>query len=139
MGSQNTRFDAVVIAAVALVLGVAYLLGAMLALLSNGGDGFLLLMGSVPVTTTIGVFLTLTGGLLGTGHRYGRFLGTMSFGAVVVFGRPSLAAPEALEVVQASISLVLALYLTVRNPVPKTERSNIDESTSATKVGSTLR
>lgn len=139
MGSESTQFEAVVIGAVGVVLGVAYLFGAMLALLSTGGVGVLILSGSVPVTASVGVLLMLVAGLIGTGHGYGRYLGMLSFGAVVVFGRPSFASPEPLAVTQVAVASLMALYLVFRNPVPKTERSNVDESTSASKVGSTIR
>lgn len=139
MGSGNTSFDAGVIAAVGAILGIAYVLGAMLALLSSGGNGVLLLADSVSVTTTVGVMLMLTGGFLATGHRYGRYVGILTFGSVAVFGRPSVATPDALSVIQAGFALLLVVYLLFRNPVTATERSNVDESTSATRIGSTLR
>lgn len=139
MGSETTTFDAMVIAAVGGVLGVAYLLGAMIGLLSNGGDGVLLLANSVPVTTGAGVLLALTAGFLATGHRYSRYVGILVFGAVVAFVRPSFASPEPLSVAQAGLALVVTLYLVLRNPVPASDRSNVDESTSATRIGSTIR
>lgn len=139
MGSENVSFEAVAIAAVGVVLGVAHLLGAMLALLGEGANGVLLLAGSVPVTTTVSVLLLLMAGFFGTGSRYGRFVGIVAFGAVAVLGRPSLSAPEPFPVAQSGLALVIVLYLVFRNPVPAPERSNVDESTSATKVGSTIR
>jgi hypothetical protein len=139
MGSENVSFEAVVIAAVGVVFGVAYLIGAMLALLANGGDGVLLLADSTPVTTTLGVLLLLMAGFLGTGSRYGRFVGALALGAVAVLGRPTLPTPELFPVAQAGLALVVSLYLAFRNPIPAPERSNVDESTSATKVGSTIR
>lgn len=139
MGSESTTFDAVIIAGIGGMFGVTYLFGAMLALLSNSGEGMLLLAGSVTVTATVGLLLTLTAGLLGTGHGYGRYVGILSFGAVVLFGRPSLSSPEAFPVAQAGIALLVTVFLVFRNPVPTTDRSNIDESTSASRVGSTIR
>lgn len=139
MGSKRMSFDAGVVTAVGVVLGVAYLLGAMFALLSGGGNSVLLLANSVPVTTTTGVFLLLMAGLLGTGHRNGRYVGILAFGAVVAFGRPTMAAPEPFAVLQAGLGVAFAVYLLLRNPVPARDRSNVDESTSATKVGSTIR
>lgn len=132
-------FEAVVIAAVGVVFGVAHLLGAMLALLSEGGNGVLLLADSAAITTTIGVLLLLMAGLFGTGHRHGRYVGIVAFGAVAIFGRPVLSALEPFPVAEAGLALLLALYLVFRNPVPLPERTNVDESTSATKVGSTIR
>lgn len=139
MDAKNTRFDAVVIAAVGIVLGTTYLLRAMLALLSTGGEGPLLLANSVAVTIVAGVLLSLAAGLLVTGQSYGRYLGAVAFGAVAVFGRPSMTTPHLLEVAQAGLALIAAAYLVLLNPVPERERSSIDESTSAAKVGSTIR
>lgn len=139
MGSENVSFEAAAVAAVGAVLGIAHLLGAMLALLGEGGNGVLLLAGSVAVTTAVAVVLMLTAGFLGTGHRSGRYVGLVAFVAVAVAGRPSLSAPEALPAAHAGLALLVALYLLLRNPVPAPERSNVDESTSATKVGSTIR
>lgn len=139
MGSGSSGFGAVVVATAGMILGVGYLLGAMLTLLSNGGNGVLLLANSVPVTSVTALLLLLTGGYLGTGHRSGRFFGVVAFGAVAIFGRPSLSSPDAFTVVLASFSLLVALYLLFRNPFSVTERSEVDESESATRLGSTLR
>lgn len=139
MGSENLQFDALVIASVGGVLGVAYLLGAMLSLLSSGGTNVLLLAGSVPFTAAVGVLLSLSAGLLSTGHRFGRYLGILTFGAIGAVTFPSLSSPGPFVAGQAGLSFLLALYMVVRNPVPKTEKSKIDESTSATRVGSTIR
>lgn len=140
MGSANTSFTAGVIAAVASILGVAYLFGAMLSLISNGSEQFMLLAGGIPVTTTVGIILALAAGLLATGHGSGRIIGTTGFGAVVIFGRPeSLTSPDPLAATAVTISVLLGLYMLFRNPVKKPERSEVDESTSASRVGSTLR
>lgn len=120
-------------------MGVACLLRAMLALLSGRSNGLSLLANSVPVTATIGIPLMLTSGFLGTGHRRGRYVGMLAFGAVAIFGRPTLATPEPFPFARAGLALVVALSLVLKNPVPAPERSNVDESTSATKVGSTIR
>ncbi|SFS07548.1 hypothetical protein SAMN05216559_3242 [Halomicrobium zhouii] len=139
MGSENVSFEAAVIAAVGVVLGVAHLFGAMLALLSQGVNSVLLLANSVPVTTTTAIALMLTAGFLGTGSRQGRYVGMVAFGAVAVFGRPSLVAPEPFPVAHAGLALLVVLYLALRNPITEPERSNVDESTSATRLGSTIR
>lgn len=139
MGSGRVRFDGAVVATGGAVLGVAYLLGAMLALLADGGGAGLLLGGSTPITAGAGVALTVAAGLLATGHRRGRVVGMVAFGAVALFGRPSLASPDPVLVVQSAVAASFVLYLLVRNPVPTSDRSNVDESTSATRVGSTLR
>lgn len=139
MGSENVSFEAVGIATVGVVVGIAYLLGAMLSLLSDGGSNVLVLADSVAVTTTAGVLSLLTAGFLGTGHRYGRYLGVLTYASVAIAAAPSLASPTAPATAQAALASLVTLYLTVRNPVPVRERSNIDESTSASKLGSTIR
>lgn len=139
MGSESVSFEGVVIAAVGVVMGITYLLGAMLGMMANGGENVLLLADSLPVTVVIGVLLLLTAGFLGTGHRQGRYVGMMAFIAVAIFGRPTLAAPEAIPLAQTGFVLLVALYLVLKNPVSEPERSNVDESNSASKVGSTIR
>lgn len=139
MGSQEASFEAVVIAAVGVLMGIAYLLGAMLWMMADGGNSVLVLANSVPVSTVIGILLLLTAGFLGSGHRQGRYVGMIAYGAVAIFGRPTLGSPEPFLVVQAGFSLLIVLYLVFRNPVPRSERSSVDESDSASKVGSTIR
>lgn len=140
MGTTNTSFNAGVIAAIGSILGVALLFSSMLAFLSESQSEFMLLSGSAWVTATVGVMLALTGGLLATGYRQGRFIGTLSFGAVVVFGiNDLLSTMDPVLAVAVGIAGLLTLYMMFRNPVPRPERSPIDESESASRVGSTLR
>jgi len=93
----------------------------------------------VAVTTTTAIALMLVAGFLGTGSRQGRYVGVLAFGAVAVFGRPSLVSPEPFPVAHAGLAVLIVLYLALRNPISEPERSNVDESTSASKLGSTIR
>lgn len=139
MASENTSFDAGFIAAVASILGVVYLFGAMLGFVSNGEAQFMLLANSPSVTTIVGVLLSLAAGLLATGHGIGRILGTTSFGAIVIFGGPLFGTPDPIQMAVLVVAAVLTGYMILKNPVSKPERSSVDESKSATRVGSTLR
>lgn len=139
MGETVKAFDAVLLAGIAAVMGTGLVVGAMLALLSGGETMTLVLANSIPVGTIVGVVLLLTAGAFGTEQRWARYLGILAFLAVVIFGFPSLSAPTVLPVIQTVLSALSTLYLLFRNPVSKPDRSGVDESTSASKVGSTIR
>lgn len=140
MGETAKAFDAVILAGVSAILGAGFVVSAMLALLSGGSASTsMVLAGSVPVATTVGVLLLLTTGAFGTGQRWARYVGILSFGAVILFGIPLFTPLSALSVVYTVVSVVVTVYLLFRNPISKPDRSQVDESTSATKVGSTIR
>lgn len=139
MGDTVKQFDAILFSGVAGVLGTVFIVVAMLGMLSNGETNELMLGGSIPASTITGILLLLTAGALGTNQRWARFLGILSFGAVVLFGGPSVTPATYLATVQVAVAGVATVYLIVRNPVSTPERSTIDESTSATRVGSTIR
>jgi hypothetical protein len=140
MGETAKAFDAVLLAGVSSVLGAGFILSAMLALLSDSASSTaMVLADSVPVGTVVGVLLLLTAGALGTEQRWARYVGVLSFGAVVVFGTPVFTPVTPLSIFYTVVSLLAAVYLLFRNPISKTDRSQVDESTSATKVGSTIR
>lgn len=139
MGETVKTFDAVVLAGLAAVLGIGLVVGAMLALLSGGKTMSLVLANSIPVGTIVGVLLLLTAGAFGTEQRWARYLGLVAFLAVVIFGFPSLSEPSVFPIAQAVVSALATVYLLFRNPVSRPDRSAVDESRSATKVGSTIR
>lgn len=139
MGETVKAFDALVLAGVAAVLGTVFLVGAMIGLLSGGDSTTLVLGDAVAASTVVGVLLLLTAGALGTDQRWARYLGILSFLVVVPLGFPSTTDPAVLPVVHTTVAGLATLYLLWRNPVTTGERSAVDESTSATKVGSTIR
>lgn len=139
MGETVKSFEALVFAGVAAVLGTGFVVGAMLALLSDGATTALVLGNSVPVGTVVGVMLLLTTGALGTGQRWGRFVGVLSFGPVVAVGIPAVTSAAVLPVVYTGLAALATVYLLFRNPVANSEQTPVDESTSASKVGSTIR
>jgi len=139
MGETVKAFDALVLAGVAAVLGTVFVIGAMIGLLSGGETITLVLADSIVASTTVGVLLLLTAGALGTDQRWARVLGVCSFLAVVPLGFPSPSDPAVLPTVYTSFAGLATLYLLWRNPVTTGDRSEVDESTSATRVGSTIR
>jgi len=139
MGGTVKAFDALVLAGVAVMLGTVFVVGAMIGLLSDGETMTLVLANSVAGSTIVGVLLLLTAGALGTGQRWARYLGLLSFLVVVPLGFPSLSDPAVFAVIQTVTAALSTLYLLWRNPVTTSERSAVDESTSASKVGSTIR
>jgi len=140
MGETVKSFDAYVLSGVAAVLGTGFVVGAMLALLGGSETTTaMVLADSVPVGTVVGVLLLLTTGAFVSGQRWARYLGFLAFVAVVLFGFPSPSSPSVIPVVHTSLSVLAAVSLLFRNPISKAERSQVDESTSASKVGSTIR
>ncbi|WP_226010155.1 hypothetical protein [Halomicrobium salinisoli] len=139
MGMDDTGFDAVVMAALAGVLGGTYVVGASVAMMADSTESALLLGGSVGVTTVVGVLLLTTAGTLLAGQRWARYLAVLAFVPVVAFGYPRPGAVEAIPVFQTVVAVLSVLYLTFRNPVRGGDRSNVDDSESAAKVGSTIR
>ena len=140
MGETTKAFDAVILSGIGSVLGAGFVLSAMLALLSSSDSTTaMVLAGSVPVGTVVSVLLLLTAGALWTEQRWARYVGILSFGAVVLFGVPLFTPLGPLSLFYTVVSAIAAVYLLFRNPVSRSDRSQVDESTSATKVGSTIR
>jgi lysylphosphatidylglycerol synthetase-like protein (DUF2156 family) len=139
MGEEEAAFGALVVAGVTMLIGTKLLVGSMIELISvNGGTGQLLL-GSVPGTTTVAICLLMVTGSLLSRLWWSRSLALVTLAVVAVLGRPVLADPEPIALGQTVIAVVTITYLLVANPVKKQERSNIDESSSASRVGSTIR
>jgi hypothetical protein len=139
MGTEEARFGGLVVAAFAVIAGTAYFMQATLAWLDSGASATYLLGGSPVVSMSIGVLLLLTAGFLIVGSAFGRYLGVLSFGAIAVFGRPSLVNPEPAILIQAGLAFAIAFALVFINPVKNEAAHKVDESGSATKMGSTIR
>jgi hypothetical protein len=139
MGTETVRFGGIVVAAFGIIAGTAYFMQATLAWLGTETTQYLLLGGSPVVSMSIGVMLLLTAGFLIMGSGAGRALGIIAFGAVAVFGRPSMASPEPLLIAQAGLAVTVAFGLVFISPLKQKPTHKVDESGSATKMGSTLR
>lgn len=141
MGEEDTTFGAIVVAGVSMLLGTKLLVGAMIALLSIDQGSIQLLVESVPATAIVGTFLLITTGAMVASLWWSRSLAIVVLAVVAVLGRPAMGDPvaEPIALAQTAFAAVTVLYLLVQNPVPKQDRSDIDESTSASRLGSTIR
>lgn len=139
MGEEETSFGAIVVAGVAMLIGTKVLVASMITLLSVSGGTAELLLDSVFVTAIVGIILLLTTGALVARLGWSRPLAIVTLAVVAVLGRPTMGELDPIAVGQTTIAILTILYLLVNNPVSKTTRSEVDESTSATRVGSTIR
>lgn len=139
MGEEETTFGAVVAAGVAMLIGTKLVVGAMIAMLSVNGGTVQLLLDSVPATAVLGTVLLITTGALAARLWWSRGLAIVALAAVAVVGRPAMGDPDPIAIAQTAMAVVTILYLVVANPIAKQDRSDIDESTSASRWGSTIR
>lgn len=142
------RFGGIMVASLAGVVGMKYLIGTALALLESRGDigemlstsqEPLLTGGSVLGTAIAAVLLLLVTGLIVTGTGYARGLAIGTFLVVIALGIPSLVITDPISVVETAAMLVAITYLLRRRPIRREARSAVDAETSGTRVGSTLR
>jgi hypothetical protein len=139
MGEEEASFGALVAAGVTMLIGTKLLVGAMIELLSVSGGTAQLLLESVPATAILGIALLLATGSLVARLWWSRSLALVTLAAVAILGRPAMGDPDPVALGQTALALVTVVSLLITDPVKKTERSQIDESTSASKVGSTIR
>jgi len=139
MGEEETPFGAIVAAGVAMLIGTKLLVGSMIQLLSIDGNNVALLLDSVPATTVLGTVLLVTTGALVARLWWSRWLAIATLTVVVILGRPAMSDPEPIAVAQTALAVAVVLYFVVANPVATQDRSDIDESASASRLGSTIR
>lgn len=148
MGGTDVRFSAVVLASLAGVVGVKYLVGSMLAVLSNWREPATvptveaspLVVGESFVATAVcGILLLLVAGGFLTSLRSVRIWSIATFVLVVGLSVPSVLALDLITAVETVAFAGATLYLLRYNPVARRERNPVDESASASRHGSTLR
>jgi predicted ABC-type sugar transport system permease subunit len=139
MGEGDPTFGAIVIAGMTMLVGTKLLVSAMVELFSQASTSAQLMAGSVPVTIVVGMLLLVATGALVTRLGWSRPLGIVSLAVVAVLGAPTLADPDPVAIAQTVLALLTVLYLIVANPVERPGRSDIDESESASRIGSTIR
>lgn len=137
MVGDNSTFDALILSALAITLAAKYLVGAVMSILSGPAPSPLLLK-AVSITVVVGFLLALAAGGLVAGHGWSRWVAILGFVGVVALGHPTVSSPEPMLIVESAVTLIAVLYLLARNPVGADERS-VDEETSASRIGSTLR
>lgn len=148
MGGSDVRFSAVVLASLAGVVGVKYLVGSMLAVLSNWREPAtipavepspLVLGESFVATMVCGILLLCVAGGFLTGIRSVRIWSIVTFVVVIGLSIPSILAVDLIITAEAVAFAGATLYLLRHNPVARTGRNPVDESDSASRLGSTLR
>lgn len=137
MQIDDIGFLATAVAAGAILLGLGWQIVGWTQLLCPGTAWLPLLGNSSVATIGVGMLLSVTAILMTYG--YGRAMGVVSFAALGVTSLPGVIAVDSLFVGQAAVAFVLALYL-FRNPIRTQEHSSpVDETKSATRIGTTLR
>lgn len=146
MSDSEVGFEAYLVASTCALAGTKHLIVGMTTMLS--GAAGLAPSSSVPATIAVGLALVSTGGLVAAGSRSGRVVGIVAQAGVLAVSLPTLfgdgialaglaAAP--ITAAEAGVAVLLFVYLLFRNPLRRPERSEVDSSTSASRIGSTLR
>lgn len=139
MGEEGKSFGAIVVASVAMIMGSKYLVTAMVVAMSAEPLDVPMLLGSTLVTTAAGATLVMLTGAFVSGIAFARAFAIVTFAAVVVLSKPWVAPIEPLVVGESVVAACTVLYLLLYDPITRTERTEVDESTSATRIGSTIR
>jgi microcompartment protein CcmK/EutM len=139
MGEEETTFGAIVVAGMTMLIGTKLLVGSMIELLSVSGGTAQLMFDSVGVTAAVAIILLVTTGMLAAQMAWSRPLAIVALAVVAILGRPVLADPDPVALGQTVLAILTILYLLVKNPIRKPGRSDIDDSDSAARIGSTIR
>jgi len=139
MVDTKPTFGALVVASLAGVVGAKYLMGGALAVIDESVSRSMLVADSIGVTIGCGVVL----GVVAGGFVEGAFWARASTIAVfLLIGGLSIPAMLAADPIITTETVGMGLsigYLLVRNPIERTEDAAVDETDSASRVGSTLR
>lgn len=139
MGEEGKSFGALVVASVALIMASKYLVTAMVVQLSPGPLDIPLLLDSTIVTAVVGVALVGVAGAFVAAVTFARAVAILTFAAVAILGKVWVGPVEPIVIGETAIAALGVLYLLVHDPIRREERTEVDESTSATRIGSTLR
>ena len=139
MGEEGKSFGAIVVASVAIIMASKYLVTAMIVQMSATELDVPLLLDSTIVTAVGGVALVLVAGGFVSAFTFARGFAILTFAAVAILGRPWVTPVEPMVVGETVIGAIAVLYLLLYDPIHRTSRAEVDESTSATRVGSTIR
>lgn len=139
MGEEGKSFGAIVVASLAIIIGSKYLVTAMVVQMSRADLGIPMLLDSTLVTGLAGGALVLVAGGFISAVFLARPAGLLTFAAVALLNKPWVGAVEPIVIGEVAMAVVAVLYLALYNPINRTERTEVDESTSATRIGSTIR
>jgi uncharacterized integral membrane protein len=139
MASRTPTFGALVIASLAGVVGIKYLVGGSLALIDGSMVSSITVSDTIALSLGVGVALCLLAGAFFEGVRWARPAGILTFAAVAGLSVPALQSMDPVIVTETVGMAVSVLYLFVRNPIEVEEATKVDDSESGTRTGSTLR
>lgn len=139
MGEEGKSFGAIVVASVALIMASKYLVTAMIVQMSATPLDIPMLVDSTIVTGVAGVALAILAGAFVSAFTFARSFAILTFAAVAVLGQPWVAPVEPIVIGETMVAALAVLYLLLYDPITREQRTEVDESTSATRVGSTLR
>lgn len=139
MANRTPKFGALVIASLAGVVGVKYLVGGSLALIDDSLVSSIMVSDTIALSLGVGLGLCVLAGALFEGVRWARPAGIVTFLAVAGLSIPALLSMDPIIVAETVAMGVSVLYLLVRNPIEVEAATDVDDSDSATRVGSTLR
>lgn len=139
MGEEGKSFGAIVVASIAVILGSKYLVLAMVVQMSPAQLAVPLLLDSTLVTAVVGTVLVLLSGGFVSGIAFTRSVAILTFAAAVVLAKPWVTPVEPLVIGESMVAATTVLYLLLEDPIHRPERTEVDESTSATRIGSTIR
>ena len=139
MADTSPKFGALVVASLAGVVGTKYLLGGALALIDETVNSSMLVADSIGLTICCGILLAVvTGGFI-DGATWARLATILTFLIVAGLSVPAVLAFDPIIIVETVGMGLSLLYLLVRNPITRAEETTVDETDSASRVGSTLR
>jgi len=139
MTSTKPKFGALVIASISGVVGAKYLIGGALALMIDSVVSSVLVAGTVSLTIGCGVMLCVVAGAFADGSTWARPMTIVAYALVIGLSIPAMRAMDPVIITETMGMGLSFLYLVVRNPIERMEATNVDDSDSATRYGSTLR
>ena len=139
MASTKPKFGALVIASISGVVGGKYLIGGALALMIDSVVSSVLVADMIPLTVACGVVLCVAAGAFADGSSWARPITVITYALVIGLSVPALRAMDPVIVIETVGMSLSVLYLVVRNPIERVDTTEVDDTDSATRFGSTLR
>lgn len=139
MTNTSPKFGALVVGSLAGVVGIKYLIGGMLALINDTMVSSVTVADSAVFSLTIGLWLCLLAGAFVNGATWARPVALLTFVAVGAVSFPALRTIDPVIVTETVGMATAGLYLLVRDPIERVESASVDDSESASRIGSTLR
>lgn len=139
MATKSPKFGAWVVASLAGIVGIKYVLGGALALIENSVVSSITVSDTIALSLGCGVLLCVVAGAFIEGLGWARPVGVLTFLFVAGLSVPALRALDPIIVAETAGMGLSVLYLLARSPFETTATTKVDDEDSATRVGSTLR